>query len=314
MQHHLIHDMQTSEKAMDDEKNGLKTAAPGKSGHDVASDNAVDDETSAAESSGETSQAGFARAKPAKRSVWSTPQGQTPDDEAGEPLSGEQLVSVIEALQSENEKLNDKLIRALADMDNLRKRTEREKLDSRKYAIGEFAKDLLNVGDSLQRALEALPEDTRDAEATLKSFAEGIEMTERSLLSVLERHGVVREDAKGQPFDPNKHEAVAKMADDIVSENCVLEVLQGGYLIGDRVLRPAKVVVSEGGPKLSPTQEAEADELHEAHATQPQAANDDDTVTLEEHDLAVEPKSSTEPNPNSSPDDDGSSSPFTPPR
>ncbi len=180
----------------------------------------------------------------------------------------------LEALRAEKASLTEQFVRTLAEMDNLRKRTEREKADTRKYAIAEFAKDLLGVGDSLKRAVQSLPEDTRDAEATLKSFAEGIEMTDRTLISVLERHGVKRNDDKGQPFDPNRHEAVAKIPNPEVPDRTVVEVLQDGYMIGDRVLRPSMVVVSEGGPKVSQANTTVQDN-GASDAAKPQAANDD---------------------------------------
>jgi molecular chaperone GrpE len=134
-------------------------------------------------------------------------------------------------------------------MENLRKRAEREKEETAKYAITRFARDLLNVGDNFQRALSAVPAGAADTDPAFKSLLDGVAMTEREFASVLEKNGVKRIDPKGQAFNPHQHQAVMEMPDAETPAGIVLQVFQPGYLIDDRTLRPAMVVVSAGAPK-----------------------------------------------------------------
>jgi molecular chaperone GrpE len=153
-------------------------------------------------------------------------------------------------LADENRDLNDRLLRMAADMENLRKRTARDVHDARAYAISAFARDMLSVSDNLRRALDAIPQDAlNDQNGGLKALAEGVEMTAREMLGAFERHGVRKLDPKGGPFDPNFHQAVFEVPNAEVPANTVVEVIQEGYVIGERVLRPAMVGVSRGGPK-----------------------------------------------------------------
>ncbi len=155
------------------------------------------------------------------------------------------------ALGEENQDLKNRLLLLAADMENLRRRTEREKQDSARYAISNFARDILTVGDSLTRTLQAIPAEAREtADDTLKSLLEGVEMTEREMINVLSRHGVKIDDPKGAKFDPNLHQAIFEVEDTELPSGTVTEVVQTGYVIGDRVLRPAMVGVSKGGPKI----------------------------------------------------------------
>ncbi len=154
------------------------------------------------------------------------------------------------ALGEENQDLKNRLLLLAADMENLRRRTEREKQDSAKYAISNFARDVLTIGDSLTRALQAIPAEAREtADETLKSLLEGVEMTEREMINVLSRHGVRIDKPTGEKFDPNRHQAIFEVEDTELPAGTVTEVVQSGYVIGDRVLRPAMVGVSKGGPK-----------------------------------------------------------------
>ena len=163
---------------------------------------------------------------------------------------------VIADLRREASDLKDKFLRAHADMDNLRKRTEREKEDAAKYANTRFARDLLTIGDTFQRALAAVPPGAADADPALKALVDGVQMTEREFVSVLERHGVTRIDAQGQPFNPHLHQAVMQQANADMPDGTVITVFQAGYTIEDRTLRPAMVVVSTGGPKAGKTEAA----------------------------------------------------------
>lgn len=162
------------------------------------------------------------------------------------------------ALATQNAELKDQLLRTLADMENLRRRTQKQVKDSSAYAIANFARDILTVGDNLRRALDAIPEDARKtADATLSSLVEGMEMTEREMLRTLEKHGVKKLEPAGERFDPNFHQAMFEVPNPDVPNQTVVEVVQAGYVISDRVLRPAMVGVAKGGPKV---QKAQPDE------------------------------------------------------
>jgi molecular chaperone GrpE len=166
--------------------------------------------------------------------------GATPEAQA-DPLA---------AFEAEKADLKDKLLRALADMENMRRRTEREVTDARAYAIANFARDMLTVADNFQRAIDSVPSEARAAgEPALKALIEGIELTERDMLKTLERYGVKRLDPEGQKFDPNLHQAMFEVPNPDVPNGTVVQVVQAGYVIGERVLRPALVGVAKGGPK-----------------------------------------------------------------
>ena len=174
------------------------------------------------------------------------PEGETARSEPGDRDAG----AVIEALNAENGQLKDRVLRTLAEMENLRRRTEREVSDAKAYGVSSFARDMLTVVDNLSRALEHLPAEARaSADPSLRSLVEGVELTARDLEAVLGRHGVKRLDPKGQKFDPNFHQAIFEAPDDTLPAGAVSQVVQTGWTIGDRVLRPAMVGVSKGGPK-----------------------------------------------------------------
>ena len=157
---------------------------------------------------------------------------------------------VLEALQAENAELKDKVLRTLADMENLRRRTEREVSDAKIYGVASFARDMLTFVDNLSRAIEAVPSATREgADPALKTFVEGIELTERDFTSRLARFGVKKIEPLGKKFDPNLQEALFEIPDETVPSGTVMQVVEQGFSIGDRVLRPAKVGVSRGGPR-----------------------------------------------------------------
>ena len=154
----------------------------------------------------------------------------------------------VEALSKENADLKDRLLRLAAEMENVRKRMAREIEDTRSYAITKFARDMLTATDSLSRALIVLPAETRDtADGPLKSLIDGIELTEREMQRLLAVHGVKPIEAEGQKFDPHKHQAMFEVPDPTRPEGTVVQVVQTGYAIGDRVLRPAMVGVAKGG-------------------------------------------------------------------
>jgi molecular chaperone GrpE len=170
--------------------------------------------------------------------------------QASATASAEASSEATEALMKEVAELKDRLLRTLAEMENLRRRTEREVADSRTYGIASFARDLLGVADNLRRALEAIGPEARDAlPPAAAAFFEGVELTERELLKVLEKHGVRRFDPLGEKFDPNVHQAMFEVPDPTKPAGTVVQVVQAGFMIGDRVLRPALVGVAKGGPK-----------------------------------------------------------------
>ncbi|MGL4635627.1 MAG: nucleotide exchange factor GrpE [Beijerinckiaceae bacterium] len=156
-------------------------------------------------------------------------------------------------LEAEKAELKDKLLRTLADMENLRRRTEKDLADARIYGVTRFARDMLDVADNLRRGIESVPAAEREAaEGSLKALLEGVDLTERDLLKKLETHGVKKLSPEGQKFDPNFHQAMFEVPDETKPNGTVLQVIQTGYSIGDRVLRPAMVGVSKGGPKVAP--------------------------------------------------------------
>jgi molecular chaperone GrpE len=157
------------------------------------------------------------------------------------------------ALEREHAEMRDRLLRTLAEMENLRKRTEREVADSRLYGVTSFARDMLGVADNMRRALDALPPDARvSAEAGIKALVEGVELTERELLKALEKNGVRQFTPLGEKFDPNVHQAMFEVPDASVPAGSIVQVVQPGYMIGERVLRPALVGISKGGPRVAP--------------------------------------------------------------
>ncbi len=184
----------------------------------------------------------------------------TTQSPASEPAAAEaapaqeaDVFALIERLNAENAELKDRALRALADVENMRRRSEREAADARAYAVTAFARDLLTVADNLARAIENVPAEARAAaEGVLKTLVEGVELTERELQAVLGRHGVKKLEPQGEKFDPNFHQAMFEVPDEATPAGTVTQVVQSGWKIGERVLRPALVGVSKGGPKSAP--------------------------------------------------------------
>jgi molecular chaperone GrpE len=166
---------------------------------------------------------------------------------------------VIAALEAETADLKDRLLRAHAEVENIRKRAEREKEETAKYAVTRLARDIVNVGDNFQRAIDAVPPGAVDQDSALKSFLEGVTMTERELLNVLERYGIRRVQPMNEIFNPHLHQAVMEMARSDVPNGTIVQVFQAGFMIEDRVLRPAMVAVAKGGPKPAPGPEGSPD-------------------------------------------------------
>ena len=183
-----------------------------------------------------------------------TTNAQTPDAATAAKAPAEaDGFAVIEKLNAENAELKDRVLRVLAEMENLRRRTEKEVADARVYGVTAFARDMLTVADNLARALESLPvEALASADGAFKGLLEGVELTGRDLQSALGRHGVTKLEPKGEKFDPNFHQAMFEAPDESLPAGTVMQVVQSGWKIGERVLRPALVGVSKGGPKAAP--------------------------------------------------------------
>ncbi len=185
------------------------------------------------------------------------PDAEEADAVSTEPTAEERIAQ----LEAEKDQLRDQVLRTAAEMDNLRKRTEREVSDTRSYAIAGFARDMLVATDNLSRALMVIPAELREnADGTLKSLIEGIEMTEREMQRLLQKNGVTPIVAEGEKFDPHRHQAMFEVPDASVPEGTVVQVVQTGYAIGERVLRPAMVGVAKGGNKPAPKPDAEPGE------------------------------------------------------
>ena len=159
-----------------------------------------------------------------------------------EPEKSEEHPAIAEAAQ-----LKDQLIRSMAENENLRKRAERDQQDARKYAVTGFARDIVNVVETLQLALANVPEGAAAGNAAIEGLVKGVDMTQQELLKVLERNGITRIDPKGEKFDHNYHQAIAQVDEPGAEANSIVQVLQAGYVIHDRLLRPAMVTVAKGG-------------------------------------------------------------------
>lgn len=192
----------------------------------------------------------------------SGPAGPIDDELVAEDADA--LAAQLDELSAQKADLTDRLARAHAEIQNLHKRLERERDETAKYAITKFARDTVAVADNFERAIISVPQEALEDNPVLKSLLDGVTMTEREFLNVLERHGVKRIDPKGEPFDPHTQQAMMEQEDPSVPAGTVLQVYQPGYMIGDRALRPAMVVVSKGGPKAnakpaaSPADDADA--------------------------------------------------------
>lgn len=185
-------------------------------------------------------------AKPDEASPWAgKPAGEGTDEAAAGRAAVERD---YEAALAE---ANDRLLRALAEGENLRRRSQREREDTARFAITAFARDVLSVADNLRRALEAVPEDAGDNEA-LGSLVGGIELTERELAAIFQRHGVERVDPAGEKFDHNFHEAMFEIPTADAEPGTVVQVVQTGYVLNGRLLRAAQVGIARALPEPEP--------------------------------------------------------------
>ena len=159
--------------------------------------------------------------------------------------------AVLEALKAEVESLKDQRLRALAEAENVRRRSDKEKAEASQYAVTKFARDMLGIADNFSRALAACPPAAREAaDPQIKAVLDGVEATDRQLIATLERYGVKQVDTSGK-FDPNLHQAIAEVPGNGKPAGAIVDVVQAGFMIGDRLLRPAMVTVARRGDPVN---------------------------------------------------------------
>ena len=188
--------------------------------------------------------------RPAADDTAAQPEGEAASAGTPELVPAEQVTAVLEAAAE----FKDKLLRTLADMENLRKRTDREIADARVYGVAGFARDVLAVADNMHRALATIDDELHaQSDPKLKAMIDGVELTERELHKVLEKNGVKKFSPEGEKFDPNVHQAMYEVPTSELPPGHVAQVIQAGYMLGDRVLRPALVGVSKTAAKSPPS-------------------------------------------------------------
>ena len=177
---------------------------------------------------------------------------ETSDPNLDIPPKPEGAAAEVQQLQAEKAELQDKLLRALAEAQNVRRRAQQDVERERKFGIERFARDILSVADNLGRALSVLPDDANAIDPALRNVIVGVQATERELQSVLERHGITRIESLGRPFNAEFHQAMMEVEDRAVPAGTVVQELVPGYLIAGRLLRAAMVAVSKGGAVVHP--------------------------------------------------------------
>jgi len=187
-----------------------------------------------------------------------TEQGaETPAPESPTPVDTVSPEARIAELEAEVAKLKSEVLYARADTENVRRRLEQQAEDRGKFAVSNFAKDVLSVADNLRRALDAVPPTAREGNDIANTLTVGVELTEREMLATMERYGIRLIQAMGERFDPNLHQAMMEMEDANQPEGTVVMVMQQGYQLHERLLRPALVAVSKGGPKAPPGEQVD---------------------------------------------------------
>uniref|UniRef100_A0A9E7ZZW0 Protein GrpE n=1 Tax=Bosea sp. NBC_00436 TaxID=2969620 RepID=A0A9E7ZZW0_9HYPH len=188
------------------------------------------------------------------------PSGEGESAAAGEVPPSQAEAGALAELRSENAALKDRLLRALAETENVRRRAERDLVDARQYAVTRFARDLLPVADNMERAMASAHAGAQRGENLVKALVEGVALTGKELQRVLERHGVRKLVPVGERFDPHFHEALFEVPDPAAPDGTVSQVVEPGYAIGTRPLRPAKVGIARGGPSARASPAASATE------------------------------------------------------
>ncbi|MDH5750432.1 MAG: nucleotide exchange factor GrpE, partial [Rhodospirillales bacterium] len=179
------------------------------------------------------------------------PEGKEAEAEVGaqEEIKEETDQERIIRLEAEVEEQKDKILRTLAEAENVRRRAERDKTDIAKYAIANFAREMLNVADNLRRALDSVDENQRKENEAVETLCIGVEMTEKAMLSAFEQVGIKPVEALGKRFDHNLHQALFEIEDADKPAGTVIQEIQTGYVLDARLLRPSQVGISKGGPK-----------------------------------------------------------------
>jgi molecular chaperone GrpE len=177
--------------------------------------------------------------------------GDMADIQADEEASPE---AQIAQLEQDLGVVKDRMLRLAAELENTRRRADREKQDAAKFGISNFARDMLTVADNFQRALDSAPDGDAPKDV-IESFINGIQLTEKEMMAALQRHGVIRLEPAGEKFDPNLHQAIAKVPGNGAPAGIIVDVVQPGFIIGERVLRPAMVTVSNGAEAMDETQD-----------------------------------------------------------
>jgi molecular chaperone GrpE len=178
---------------------------------------------------------------------------------AGHAATNDGRAEAFAKLEAENAELKDRLLRALAEVENVRRRADRDLNDTRQYAVAKFAGDMLRVADNMERAIASIPAEALKDEGAFKTLIQGVELTEKEMQRSLEKHGVKKLNPMGERFDPNFHEALFELPDPSVPNGTVTQVVEPGYAIGSRPLRPAKVGIARGGVQSKPTPRREGE-------------------------------------------------------
>ncbi|PHQ66606.1 MAG: nucleotide exchange factor GrpE [Sneathiella sp.] len=188
--------------------------------------------------------------EPKEQMVDGTPAPAESDDASGQGETdfGAEPDSLMDEQAAEIASLKDKLLRAMAEVENMRRRAEREKEDAHNYAITKFARDMLAISDNLRRALDSIPAEARTQE-DIKQIVTGVELTESELLNAFEKHKIKKIEPMGKKFDPHLHQAMFEIENLEVEPGTVMQVVQSGYVIADRLLRPSMVGIAKGGQK-----------------------------------------------------------------
>lgn len=231
-----------------------KTAAQ----QQAEADEAAAEQDRATEAEATEPAAGADAAEPAADPGPGPGQGADPTTEADPDAAAPAADDQVQRLEVELGEAKDKMMRALADAENTRRRAERDKQEASKYAIASFAREMLSVADNLRRALGAVDDEVRQSSESVRTLLEGVEMTEREMQKTFERQGIQRIEAEGRILDPNLHEAMYEVPDESKPQGTVVQVVEEGYTLHGRLLRPTKVGVSRGGPKPEPAAAGEA--------------------------------------------------------
>eukprot|EP00752_Nemacystus_decipiens_P015288 g13621.t1 len=234
---------------------------------DVIDESALEAARRAAEAAGEAPPAGPVEGDAARgaatggAATGGAAKGAAAKGTAAEGVDGEGSAEAdaLARLTRENEELKDRMLRVVADAENTKRRAEKDAADARKYAAASFVKEMLPAIDNLRRAVESVPDSLKSDNETVKNLTVGVEMTEKQMLDALEKGGVRKIDPAGEKFSYERHQAISEATGTGHPAGTVVQVLQPGYMLHDRLLRPAMVVVAKGDPAAAGGEQATAD-------------------------------------------------------